>query len=225
LHHYRFSLSWPRILPTGYSHIVSKDGLKYYHDLLDELEKNQLSPFVTIYHWDHPEALQKLGGWMNELMVDLFGDYARVVFRQFGSKVKFFTTINEPHAICRDGYKTGSQAPGYRLGATAEYICGHNILKAHARAYHIYNDEFRAEQGGKVGIAIPCQYYFVKSEKDMDARERAFQFNCGRFSHPIFSGKGDYPDIVKQKVAEKSKIEGRNRSKLPVFSEEWIQYI
>ena len=112
LDHYRFSLSWPRILPKGHANYVSKSGLKYYHDILDELEKHNITPFVTIYHWDHPEVLQKMGGWTNEMMVDFFGDYSRVVFREFGNRVKFFTTINEPLAICRDGYVSGTQAPG-----------------------------------------------------------------------------------------------------------------
>lgn len=113
LRHYRFSLSWTRILPTGYSNIVSKDGLKYYHDLLDILEKNQITPYVTIYHWDHPEIFQKMGGWTNEAMVDWFGDYARVVYREFGKRVKFFVTINEPLTICSDGYFSGKHCPGF----------------------------------------------------------------------------------------------------------------
>lgn len=114
---------------------------------------------------------------------------------------------------------------GYTLGKAAEYLCGHNILKAHARAYHIYNDEFRAQQGGKVGIAVPCFHHFLKSEEDIEAREVAFQFECGRFANPIFSNEGDYPEIVKQRIDEKSKLEGHARSRLPTFSKEWIEYI
>ena len=114
---------------------------------------------------------------------------------------------------------------GYTIGKIAEYACGHNILKAHARAYHIYEEEFRTEQNGKVGIAIPCFYHYLKNDSDIHLRELAFQFECGRFAHPIFSSEGDYPEIVKRKISEKSKLEGHARSKLPIFSDEWIQYI
>lgn len=109
---YRFSFSWTRILPTGYANIVSKDGIKYYHDLLDELEKNKIKPMVTLYHWDHPQVFQDLGGWTNGVMVDLFGDYARVVFKEFGHRVKIFTTINEPSNACAGAYFVGTYAPG-----------------------------------------------------------------------------------------------------------------
>lgn len=113
---------------------------------------------------------------------------------------------------------------GYKLGRTGEYLCSHNILKAHARAYHIYHDEF-PELDGKLGMTNSCPNYFAKTPNDTDARERAFQFSCGRFLHPVFNDEGDYPEIMKQMINEKSKLEGRDRSKLPVFSKEWIDYI
>ena len=105
-------MSWSRILPTGYANIVSKDGIKYYNNLIDELEKNNIIPMVKIYHWDHPQLFQEIGGWTNEVMVDLFGDYARVVFKEFGRRVKIFTTINEPNIVCENEYYTGDYAPG-----------------------------------------------------------------------------------------------------------------
>lgn len=98
-------------------------------------------------------------------------------------------------------------------------------MKAHARAYHIYDDEFRKSQGGKIGISLPCYHHFLNDENDVMLREIAFQFECGRFAHPIFSTEGDYPDIVKQRINERSKLEGYTRSKLPTFTKEWIEYI
>lgn len=108
--HYRFSLSWPRILPTGFANKINHAGIKFYLDLIDELLANGIEPYVTIYHWDHPQSLEDLGGWTNELMVDWFVDYARVVFNTLGPKVKIFTTINEPNIFCPLEY--GSQGPG-----------------------------------------------------------------------------------------------------------------
>ena len=111
MNHYRFSLSWSRILPTGYSNIVSKEGVRYYNELINGLKRNGIEPYVTIYHFYHPQIFQDIGEWMNEAMVDLFGDYARIVFEEFGDRVKIFSTINEPH-FCNPAYYTGIFAPG-----------------------------------------------------------------------------------------------------------------
>ncbi|NP_001136332.1 glycoside hydrolase-like protein isoform X1 [Nasonia vitripennis] len=222
---YRFSLSWSRILPTGYANVVSKDGIQYYNVLLDELEKNNIQPFVTLYHWDHPQVFQDLGGWTNEAMVDFFGDYARIVFKKLGHRIKLFATINEPYEVCRQGYYFGAFAPGLQLGRHAEYLCTHNIIKAHARAYHIYNDEFRTEQNGKIGIVLNTYFYYSKYKNDTVSNEIAFQFSFGRYANPIFSKVGDYPANVKQRIAENSHFEGLPRSRLPKFSKKWIDYI
>ena len=87
--HYRFSISWPRVLPRGTIHgNVSQPGLQYYHDLIDELLANGVRPMVTLYHWDLPDALEQLGGWLNPDTADHFRDYSDLCFREFGSKVK-----------------------------------------------------------------------------------------------------------------------------------------
>lgn len=110
--HYRFSLSWSRILPTGYTNVVNKKGVQYYHDILDELKKNDITPMVTIYHWDHPQRLEKLGGWLNEEMAHIYSEYARFVFNEYGNRVKIFSTFNEPSLVCTMGYKELAFAPG-----------------------------------------------------------------------------------------------------------------
>ncbi|XP_023245728.1 myrosinase 1-like [Copidosoma floridanum] len=230
---YRFSLSWTRILPTGHSNVVSEDGIEYYNNLINELLKHNITPFVTIYHWDHPQKFQDMGGWSNEAMVNWFGDYARVVFRAFGDRVKIFSTINEPHDVCRqDILHKGSFS--LALGATnnknvysteTEYLCTHNIIKAHARAYHIYNEEFRSKQNGHIGIVLNTFYFYPVHKSDSISDEVAFQFAFDRYAHPIYSRDGDYPPLVKQRVAENSKFEGLERSRLPTFSKKWIKYI
>ncbi|XP_076748902.1 myrosinase 1 isoform X1 [Xylocopa sonorina] len=222
---YRFSVSWPRILPNGFSNKISKDGIKYYHKLIDEVLANGIIPMMTLYHWDHPQVLEDMGGWLNSEMVELFVDYARIVFREFGSQVKLFIPINEPITECQNGYSSGIFAPGKKLHGFGEYMCMHNVLKAHARAYRIYESEFKKEQKGEVGVMINGFAYMPQSPRDERAAEIAFQFYIGWSMHPIYSKDGDYPPLMKEMIANKSREQGYARSRLPGFDEQWIKYI
>ncbi|XP_029669522.1 myrosinase 1-like [Formica exsecta] len=222
---YRFSISWPRILPTGYANVINQEGLNYYKNLVDELLANGIEPFVTLYHWDHPEILEKMGGWTNEMMVEWISDYAKVVFKELSPKVKYFSTINEPYIVCNEGYKSVLKAPGKNLGDPAAFLCMHNILKAHAKIYHIYDKEFRKHRNGTIGIILPCSGALPKYPNDTAAVDGYFQFHCGWLAHAIFSKTGDYPEIMKNHVAENSKLAGFPRSLLPELSSEWVQYI
>lgn len=222
---YRFSVSWPRILPTGFPNKISADGLQYYHNLIDELVANGIEPLITLYHWDHPQILEEAGGWLNSEMVNWFGDYARVVFQEFGHKVKKFIPINEPTSICVSGYATGVSAPGKRLPGFGEYICIHNTIKAHARAYRIYEEEFKPTQNGQVGFMFSTTAFMPKYASDTMSSEIAFEFNAGWTLHPFYGENGDYPELMKTIVAAVSKQQGYARSRLPEFEPEWINYI
>ncbi|XP_025264883.1 myrosinase 1 isoform X1 [Camponotus floridanus] len=222
---YRFSVSWTRILPNGYANVINQEGLNYYKNLINELLAKGIEPFVTLYHWDHPEILEQMGGWTNEMIVEWISDYARVIFKELGPKVKYFATINEPLVLCSEGYGGNTIAPGKNLGSPATFLCMHNILKAHAKIYHIYDEEFRKDQNGKIGLVIPCSGSLPKNLNDTSAVDMQFQFNCAWTAHAIFSKTGDYPEIMKNHVAENSKLAGFPRSLLPTFSPEWVQYI
>ncbi|KAL7296173.1 hypothetical protein TKK_0010713 [Trichogramma kaykai] len=224
--HYRFSLSWSRLLPTGRPDNVNRAAVRFYHGVLDELERRNVTPYVTIYHWDHPQVLEdELGGWLNESMARAFSEYARFVYEEFGPRVRTFTTINEPYVNCYFGYGTGAYAPGRRQPGLGEYQCVHNQLKGHALAYRIYDRDFRARQGGRVGIVNVCFQYYARYPQQQELAERAFEFECGWTSQPIFGPEGDYPEVMKRTIAEKSRREGRNSSRLPEFSPEWIEII
>ncbi|XP_018320216.1 myrosinase 1 [Agrilus planipennis] len=222
---YRFSISWPRIYPHGFSYNLNKEGLLYYSKLVDELLANGIIPVATIYHWDIPQALQDLGGWTNPLVVNHFVEYARVLFDNLGDRIKYWITINEPSQICQEGYGNMDKAPALNLSGIADYLCGHNLLKAHAAVYHLYNDTYRESQNGTVGFTINGVWYEGNSTYDDDAAERMMQMYFGWWAHPIFSSQGDYPPVMKTFVARKSAAQGYRRSRLPEFTPEEIEYI
>lgn len=156
---YRFSLSWPRILPYGYSNYINEPGVKYYNELIDDLVSHNITPMVTMYHWDLPQSLQDLGGWANPLMAEYFVDYARTVFDLFGDRVKTWITFNEPKQTCAQGYGTIYGAPGtVNQSGIADYLCGHTILKAHAKVYHMYNKTYRKKQKGNPSDNIKADH-------------------------------------------------------------------
>lgn len=151
----------------GTADMVNLAGVTYYRNLIKELRDNDIEPLVTLYHWDLPQVFQDQGGWPDEFIVDKFGDYARVCFEMFGSDVKYWLTFNEPKQTCLGGYAEGSKAPALQNPGIAEYQCTHNVLKSHAKAWHIYDQEFRATQNGKLSTKPLNKYLFGNRALEM----------------------------------------------------------
>ncbi|XP_049882587.1 myrosinase 1-like [Pectinophora gossypiella] len=223
---YRFSISWPRILPEGFSNDVNEDGLRYYSELINELHANSIQPLVTMYHWDLPQTLQDLGGWTNPIVADYFVDYARVLFTNFGPKVKAWITFNEPLSFCRSGYG-GNDAPGGHSSGLEAYMCAHNVLRAHGMTYRMFEAEFKNKTGGNVGITLDMAWLepATTSEDDQKSAEVARQFMFGWYAHPIYSKTGDYPPIMRRRIDEISRRQHFPRSRLPTFTEEEVKMI
>src|SRR5579864_93329 len=132
LNAYRFSLSWPRILPQG-SGAVNQRGLDFYDRLVDALLARGIRPLATLYHWDLPIALQERGGWLARDTAYAFADYADVVARRLGDRVQWWLTHNEPWCSAYLGYALGIHAPGLRDKQLAVNV-GHHILISHGLA-------------------------------------------------------------------------------------------
>lgn len=180
--HYRFSISWPRILPLGRSNYINQRGIDHYNAFIDELLANDIIPFATMYHWDMPQTLSELGGWTNEEMVDWFADYARILYQNFGDRVKHWLTINEPYIHCNFGYGYGQHAPRVQSPGVGYYECGRHILLANARAYRIYDQEFRNTQNGQVGIVLSSDWVYPASDSAVNIQAAedylAFHVRC-----------------------------------------------
>ncbi|KAJ4829588.1 hypothetical protein Tsubulata_038394 [Turnera subulata] len=210
---FRFSISWSRILPFGDIRSgINEDGVKFYSDLIDEAHNNGLEPFVTLFHWSTPQALEdRYGGFLSRNITVDFRNFVDVCFERYGDRVRYWITLNEPWAYSAWGYGRGVFAPGRcsswvnrecRGGdsATEPYIVAHNLLLAHAEA---------ATQKGKIGITLVSYWMepYSNSSIDQDAAKRALDFMFGWFMDPITYGR--YPRTMRDLV----------QSRLPYFSE------
>ncbi|XP_055850355.1 myrosinase 1-like [Episyrphus balteatus] len=218
--HYRFSIAWTRIFPTGDIHLKNQKGIDYYNMVINKLLANKIEPMVTMYHWDLPVGIQKFGGFFNSMIIDQFSDYAEELFKLFGDRVKTWITFNEPNNICKSGYApTLIEAPG-----VGDYICFTNVLKAHGATYRLYQKKFAKKQKGKIGITLDIWFVFSKTNNTDDVA-RAMHYNLGLLAYPIFSKSGDFPPIVLKEIEKSSIEEGRKKSRLPSLGEYWTKII
>ena len=191
LNSYRFSISWPRILPSG-SGAVNSKGIDYYNRLVDALLKAHIRPFVTLYHWDLPQALENAGGWTNRDTASRFADYVRLVAQALGDRVSDWMLFNEPAAFVDLGYLDGTHAPGRKS------------LLDFLRATHVVNlaqgAGFRAlksaRPSSRVGTAFSMSACEPASDSDEDklAAERAHAITNTWFLEPALRGR--YPEAL-----------------------------
>ena len=128
---HRFSISWPRIQPEGKGSVNQK-GLDHYERIVDAMLQEGIEPWVTLYHWDLPSALQQDGGWLNSATADYFAEYSAIIARRFGSRVRCYMPVNEPQCISIQGYGDGSHAPGLCLDYEAVAKVLHNLALGHS---------------------------------------------------------------------------------------------
>ncbi|XP_069355809.1 lactase/phlorizin hydrolase-like [Maniola hyperantus] len=219
LQFYRFSINWPRILPSGFTNEINKAGVKYYSDLIDALLAEGIEPMVTLYHWELPVKIQELGGWTNPLIVDWFGEYARVIYSLYAGRVKTWLTINEPNAFCDIFYISGNSAPGVKEPELAPYLCNKYVMLAHAKAYRIFDQEFRPTYTGQISLANNVLGIEPDTANDVELAELGREHQIGRYAHPIFSKEGGWPPSIERHMLEISLKQGYDTSRLPSFTE------
>lgn len=198
--HYRFSISWTRIFPEGIGE-VSEEGIRFYNDLIDELLKNGIEPYVTLFHWDFPYALYLKGGWLNPESPKWFAEYTKVVAERFSDRVKYFITFNEPQCFIGIGFQTGTHAPGQKASTRDILIMTHNVLKAHGEAVRTLRKY--GKQKLLIGYAPTCRFAYPETDKpeDIEAARQAtfevptdefFSWNVSWWSDPVLLGR--YPE-------------------------------
>lgn len=201
---YRFSIAWTRILPNGTGE-VNQAGLDYYNRLLDELLAAGIEPATTLYHWDLPQTLADRGGWRNRKSVDWFANYAEIMFKALGSKVRTWITFNEPFidrmllgALLRNMInptfapsENFFDIPGKVLAQQA--IEAHHLLLAHAKAIKVYRS---LGLEGKIGITLSISPAYPESDTDADKAAARIEDGLHNrwFLDPVLTG--EYPEDI-----------------------------
>lgn len=192
---YRFSVSWPRVMPEGYG-TVNEKGLQFYIDLVNELTEAGIEPMVTLFHWNLPTAIYELGGWENPQVVDWFEQYTDVVTTALGKKVKYWMTFNEPQLFIGAGLNAGVFAPFEKKSTEALMRISKNVYLAHGKAVRIIRKNC---QNSIVGMA-PTGEIVIPRDMNAESIERArklsfsmkkesFTSSITWWSEPIFFGK------------------------------------
>ncbi|CAA3027261.1 beta-glucosidase 46-like [Olea europaea subsp. europaea] len=205
---YRFSISWGRILPKGKYGAVNLAGIDHYNKLIDALLLKGIQPLVTITHFDIPQELEnRYGAWLSPKLQEDFEYFADICFKNFGDRVKYWITFNEPNVFSIMAYRFGTYPPGRcskQFGncsagnsETEPFIAAHNIILAHAAAVNLYRTKYQKQQGGQIGITVQALWFepISNSTADKLAAERGQDFLSNWFLDPIILGK--YPREMK----------------------------
>ncbi|ENH75636.1 Beta-glucosidase 1B [Fusarium oxysporum f. sp. cubense race 1] len=201
---------------------VNEEGITFYNKIIDGLITRGITPWITLYHWDLPLALQnRYGGWLDiESQLD-FEHYAKLCYSRFGDRVRNWITFNEPWVVSIKGFSLGCFAPGRSStnpdcdagdSGREPWIVGHNLILAHARAARLYNKEFKSKKAGRIGISLSGDYFEpwdATDPRDQEAAERRMEFWYGWFANPTMIAQ-DYTPVMREQLG----------SRLPAFTED-----
>lgn len=195
---YRLSLSWARILPNGIGE-VNRAGIDFYNKLIDALLAKNITPMITLFHWDLPYELEKRGSWLNPESVQWFKEYTETVIRAFSDRVEYFITFNEPQVFLGSGYRTGIDAPGKKLSDRDLVKMAHNIMLAHGTAVQSFRKLAPQCKVGYAPTSGPAMPY-TNTPEDIEAAKQMYfnidpnnwTFNVVWWSDPVMLGR--YPE-------------------------------
>ena len=212
---YRFSLSWPRILPDGTGK-VNQEGIAFYNRLIDALLDHGITPFVTLYHWDLPQGCKY--GWLNRETAKAFGEYAKICFDAFGDRIHNWMTLNESWCSAVLGYGLNVFAPGIQDSHLA-YVAAHNLLLAHGFAVQKFRD---GGYSGEIGIANNCDWRepLTSDPLDVEASERALQFFYGWYTDPLYTG--EYPELMRSRLGKRLPEFSADEKKMLIGSTDFL---
>ena len=188
---YRFSVSWPRVLPKGKGE-VNRAGLEFYSHLVDDLLRAGIEPWICLYHWDLPQKLQDEMGWANQNIVQYFADYAEIVARELGDRVKRWVILNEPRCIAWLGHLYGIHAPGIKNLEVALKV-SHHLELAQGKAVQVLRDVSHDFQIGTV-VDLNAVHPISDDKKDQEAASKLDELWNRWFTDPVFKGK--YPPLA-----------------------------
>lgn len=195
IHSFRMSLSWTRIMPEGTGR-VERRGVEHYRDVIKELKKNGIRPFLAIFVWDYPAALWRRGGWLNPESPRWFEEYTRVVAEEFGDLLEgeYITTFNEPEMMFGNTFVTGNLAPGVMMGEGDVIRMIHNMLIAHGLSVKVLREKIPT---AKVGITL-CSDPVIPPDLKPETLEacRNFYFKAGEDIKSLTFGLSWYNDPV-----------------------------
>ena len=161
---YRFSISWCRIFPDE-SGIPNKAGVEFYNSLIDELIKNGIEPYITLFHWELPIYIQRQGGWSNPTIADKFAKYAEFIGKTYGDRVKKFTTFCEPQSFVGYGYRLAKHPPLLKMSDKEYLFAIHNFFRAHGMAVRALR---AAVPGAQIGITMSTTSNYPASDSPED---------------------------------------------------------
>jgi beta-glucosidase len=220
LNTYRFSISWPRIFPSGRTNLNEK-GIEFYENLINTLINNKIEPFVTLYHWDLPLALQKIGGWKSQEVVDAFVNYSTYLFERLGDRVKNWITFNEPLIFTLLFYSLGlyDMKPDLEGG----FLASMNVNKAHALTVKSLRESKYSD--AKIGITLNLSTIYPKEKSDvnMNTVDIVDSLYNRWFLDPIF--KASYPTRVKDFIKPHISIPKVNQKDLKLLEDYPVDFI
>ena len=216
---YRFSVSWPRVFPDD-SGIPNEKGVKFYNDLINELIANDIVPFITLFHWDMPSWVYRKGGWMNDEVSEIFGEYARFIAKTYGDRVKYFITFNEPQSFLPAGHHSGRHAPGLKLDVKEWLRASHNFFRAHGYAVKAIRETV---PDAKISITMSTDADFplTDSKEDIEAATKSiltikedyyWHMSLRYWCDPIYLG--EYPPEMYERFGDKMPVMSEDDRKL-----------